>query len=121
MYQEELLDHYKYPYNKQELEQSDFSSKLFNPSCGDSVTMAGHLDGTTATKICFTGKGCVISQAAASMLTQECTGKSIDDILVLTTDDMSSMIGIELGPVRMKCALLPLQALRKALNPFQTK
>ena len=71
MYQEELLEHYKYPYNKKKLEgQPSFSTEQYNPSCGDSISMEGVVQNGILTKLCFQGKGCVISQATASMLSE---------------------------------------------------
>ena len=70
-------------------------------------------------KLVFSGSGCVISQATASMLTEHCIGKNVEEVLALTKDDILKLIGIELGPVRLKCALLALQALQQGIIEFE--
>ncbi|MFH0898896.1 MAG: iron-sulfur cluster assembly scaffold protein [bacterium] len=120
-YQEILLDHYKNPRNKGTIQSPDFSSGLENPSCGDTIVIQGTVEHDVVTKLSFSGSGCVISQAAASMLTELCTGKTVDDILALTKDDIIKLLGIQLGPVRLKCAVLALQALHKGILEFKKK
>lgn len=119
IYQEELLEHYKYPYNKCKLnEQASFATELYNPSCGDSISMEGIIQENILGKLCFQGKGCVISQAAASMLVEQSEKKLITDLLDLKSEAMINLINIELGPVRLKCALLPLQALQDGIKQY---
>ncbi len=119
MYQEELLEHYKYPYNKCKLtEPASFATEQYNPSCGDSISMEGIVVDGILTKLYFQGKGCVISQATASMLVEQSEKKTIEELLALTSEDIFKLVKIELGPVRMKCALLPLQALQDGLKKF---
>ncbi len=115
-YQEELLEHYKYPYNNKCLDHADFSTQKANPSCGDEMQIQGSIKNNVVVDLGFQGKGCVISQATASMLTQECIGKSVQEILSLTKDDILSLVGLKLGPVRVKCALLSLQVLQEGLS-----
>lgn len=121
-YKEELMEHFKYPHNKKKLENPDFSSGQENPSCGDTISIEGKIskDGKIV-EVCFEGSGCVISQATASMLTDKCKGKSLDEILKMTSQDVLQMLGLELGPVRLRCALLSLQALQSALLKFKSK
>ncbi|MCK4264891.1 iron-sulfur cluster assembly scaffold protein [Candidatus Babeliales bacterium] len=118
LYKEELMDHYKNPRNYGELKDSDFSAEDDNPACGDYLSIQGKLNGRTVSKLNFMGKGCVLSQATASILFSKYEGKGIGEILSLTKEDILKMIGIDIGPVRIKCVLLPLQVLQKALKPF---
>ncbi|MFA6526921.1 MAG: iron-sulfur cluster assembly scaffold protein [Candidatus Babeliales bacterium] len=121
MYKEELMDHYRYPRNKQSLDHPDFSYDDNNPSCGDSIRIEGTIDHKKVTALGFSGSGCVISQATASMLTQACVGKTIDEIMALTKDDILAMIELQLGPTRLKCALISLHALQQGLMLYQQK
>ncbi|MFA6535548.1 MAG: iron-sulfur cluster assembly scaffold protein, partial [Candidatus Babeliales bacterium] len=119
-YQEELFEHFKYPCNKKCIENPDFQAGHDNPSCGDKVTIEGKILGNKIIEVGFSGSGCVISQAATSMLTEYCKGKTIDEILALTKDDILNLVKIELGPNRLKCALLCLQVLQEALLKFKS-
>lgn len=119
LYQEELVDHFKYPRNKKKIENPDFSSGQQNPSCGDSVFIEGKIQNNKIVDLGFSGSGCVISQAATSMLTELCKGKTIDFVLKLTKDDITKMVGLILGPIRLKCALLCLQALKEGLLNYK--
>lgn len=114
--QEELLDHYKYPRNRKTIAVPDFSSDMLNPSCGDSICMQGTVNNNILVDVGFTGSGCVISQASASLLTEWCKQKALDQILALTGTDMVKLVGINLGPVRSKCALLSLEALQAGIR-----
>lgn len=120
-YQDLLLEHYKNPRNYGALESPDFSSGEYNPSCGDSVALQGTIFNGCINKIGFVGKGCVISLATASLLTEKCLTKTLDELLLMDKDDIQSMIGMELGPIRLKCALLPLYALHKGLKEYNIK
>lgn len=115
IYQERLMDHYHNPRNYGQLENPDFATQEYNPSCGDLIAMQGLIQENNLTSICFTGKGCIISQATASLLCQEYTGKNIQNILTLTALDVQTLLGISLGPLRLKCALLPLLALQEGI------
>jgi nitrogen fixation NifU-like protein len=122
LYRELLMDHYRHPRNYGKLSKADFSSGEYNPSCGDSVTFEGRIENNILTAMAFTGKGCVISQATASLLTEYCLRKSLADILAISKEDVVKLIGIELGPTRLMCALLPLQALQEGvLNYIKRK
>ena len=116
IYQEKIRDHYQNPRNKGVLENPDFTANIYNPSCGDSITFQGTLDDGKIMRLAFQGFGCVISQAVASMLTQKLIGLNLRDILLLNADFIKELIGIQLGPTRLKCALLPLDTLRKAFQ-----
>ncbi len=117
MYQEALMDHYRYPRNRVQLVHADFASLVHNPSCGDSVSFEGCIaPHGIVIMSAFQGSGCVISQATASMLTQVVLQKTIDEILSFDKRFILDLIKIELGPMRLKCALLPLEALQEGLR-----
>ena len=119
LYQEELMDHFKNPRNSGRLKNHDVSSGEYNPSCGDSICVDCKIKDDIVEQVGFVGKGCVISQAAASMLMESCVGKSIEKILELKKEDVLSLIKIKLGPNRLRCALLGLQALQDGLKKYQ--
>lgn len=119
-YQDELFEHFKYPCNKKCIESPDFQAGHDNPSCGDKVLIEGNISNEDRIiDIGFTGSGCVISQAATSMLSEFCKNKTVDEVLALTKDDILDLVKIELGPNRLKCALLCLQVLQDALIKFR--
>jgi len=112
LYRENILDHYKRPRNQGTIEDPDISYEDANPLCGDRIRIdlkvkEGHIE-----QIRFSGHGCSISQAAASMLCESLEGKSLEDVKRLTRDDVLEMLGIDLGPVRLKCGLLALKTLK---------
>ncbi len=116
LYQQQLMDHYRNPRNVNKVNNPTFATAQHNPSCGDSISMEGVIEDGTLTQISFKGSGCVISQATASMLTQLCLGKTVSDIMALTKDDVQKLIGIDLGPMRLRCALLSLEVLQKGIS-----
>ncbi len=116
LYKELLLDHYRAPRNRGIVPAATFSSGEYNPSCGDSVGYNGIVLNSIITDLKFSGQGCVISQAVASILTEHCCAKTVAEIMLLTKEDILRIIGMELGPMRLKCALLPLEALQKGLQ-----
>lgn len=118
VYQAQLLDHYRNPRNKGLLAHPDFLTEELNPSCGDSIAMSGRFEHGVVKALGFQGKGCVISQATASMLTEYALGKPVSDLMALDAQAMQKLIGVPLGPVRLKCALLPLEALQKGIASF---
>lgn len=119
--QEKLLEHFKYPRNRKEIQNPTFSSEENNPSCGDKMCIKGIIKDGKVVDIGFIGSGCVISQATASLLTELCKDKLVADVLALTKSDILSMIGLQLGPNRLKCALLALQALQQGLIAYEQK
>ncbi len=118
IYQQELLDHYHHSPHRGALVNPDFASQEYNPSCGDKVSFAGRIESNLLIEVGFEGSGCVISQAAASLLAHKAMGATLDNILALNTDYMINLIGITLGPTRLKCALLPLQALQQGVHTY---
>ena len=97
-----------------------FSREESNPLCGDRVSIDFAIESGIITDVRFTGRGCAISQAATSLLTDEIKGKSLDQVRALTKDDLLELIGIPLGhnPVRLKCALLPLKAVKAGIYTY---
>ena len=119
-YRERILDHYRHPRNQGTLEDADISGELDNPVCGDVVRIDVRLRGGRASEARFDGRGCVISLAAASMLTEEIVGKTVEELKAMQDEDIFRMLGLTLGPVRAKCGLLPRQALRKGLAELES-
>jgi nitrogen fixation NifU-like protein len=113
MYREVILDHYKNPRNFGTLDPADISYEDDNPLCGDRIRIDLRLDENQRVKeVAFSGHGCAISQASASMLTEEILGKTLDEIRHIGKEQVLELLGIELGPVRLKCALLSLKVLK---------
>jgi len=113
LYRDLILDHYKNPRHKGTLDPHDFSYEDENPLCGDRLRIDVRLDANQCvSEVAFTGRGCAISQASASMLTESIVGKPLAAVKALTKDDILEMLGIELGPTRLKCALLSLKVLK---------
>jgi nitrogen fixation NifU-like protein len=112
-YRENILDHYRHPRNAGTLENPTHSHEEHNPLCGDVLQIDLHVnDNNIVEQVAFQGKGCAISQASASMLTEIIEGKTLDEVKQISKEDILEMLGIEIGPVRMKCALLSLKTLK---------
>jgi nitrogen fixation NifU-like protein len=118
LYREVILDHYKNPRGHGLLEDPDAEAEGQNPLCGDEVSIyvAFGEDGDTIDEVKFSGRGCAISQAATSMLTEMVKGRSAAEVASLPRDELLEEIGIPLTPVRLKCALLGLSTLKLALH-----
>src|SRR5881409_4259707 len=118
MYREVILDHYKNPRGHGELSDADAHAEGQNPLCGDEVSIfvAFGDDGDTIDEVKFSGRGCAISQAATSMLTEMVQGRSATEIAALPKEELLEEIGIPLTPVRLKCAILGLGVLKVALH-----
>ena len=119
IYEEDILDHYENPSNYGTLEKPDISYKDDNPLCGDQIRMDLEVEDGVIKDVRFCGHGCTISQAAASMLTEEVKGQALEDVKKLTKDDILKMLGIPLGPVRLKCGLLALKVLKAGAYGIQ--
>jgi nitrogen fixation protein NifU and related proteins len=118
LYREVILDHYKNPRGHGLIEDADAEAEGQNPLCGDEVSIyvAFADDGDTIEEVKFSGRGCAISQAATSMLTEMVKGRSATQVATLPRDELLDEIGIPLTPVRLKCALLGLSTLKLALH-----
>jgi len=108
MYRQQILDHYKNPRNYGEIEDATFTHVGENPMCGDEITMDVVLadDDETIEAVAFRGDGCAISQASASMLTGELRGKTLEELGEMDRDDVVDMLGVDISPMRVKCAVL---------------
>ncbi len=120
MYRELILEHYKHPHNAGTLDAPDISHEETNPLCGDRIKIDLRIENGIITDVRFLGRGCAISQASASLLTDELRGKSLNDVRAMTKEDMLDLIGIPLdkNPVRIKCALLPLKTLKTGVYAY---
>jgi nitrogen fixation protein NifU and related proteins len=116
LYRDEILEHYRRPHNFGTLGSPDAVHEGYNPLCGDRITLMLGIDGDTVREVAFTGRGCAISQASTSMLTDEIKGKTLADIGRLSNQDVLDELGIEISPARLKCALLSIETLRRALD-----
>ena len=118
MYREVILDHYKSPRGHGLIENADAQAEGQNPLCGDEVTISVKFaaDGETIESVGFEGRGCAISQAATSMLTELVVGRTASEIAVLPKEELLEEIGIPLTPIRLKCAILGLGVLKVALH-----
>ena len=118
LYREVILDHYKNPRGHGVLEDADATAEGQNPLCGDEVTISVRFgpDGETIDEVGFEGRGCAISQAATSMLTEMVKGRKASEVAVLPKDELLQEIGIPLTPIRLKCAILGLGVLKVALH-----
>lgn len=113
LYREQIIDRYKNPKMRGTLDPHDYSYEDDNPLCGDRIRVDLRVDdGGRVTQAAYSGEGCAISQASADMLTESVVGKSLDQIKSLSKEDLLEMLGIQLGPVRLKCALLSLKVLK---------
>jgi SUF system FeS assembly protein, NifU family len=115
LYRDYILEHYRRPHNFGVLEAPTASYEGSNPLCGDRITMMLRLEDGVVRDVAFTGRGCAISQASASLLTDEIKGKTVAAVEEMTPDDLLDLIGIEISPARLKCALLSLDTVAHAL------
>lgn len=119
LYREQILDHYRNPHNKGELDPNDASFEDTNPLCGDKIRIDLRFDGDVVVDIAFSGRGCAISQASASILTDLVKGEPIADVMSFNRDDLLDELGIPISPARIKCALLGLHVLKGAIDQYQ--
>ena len=116
LYRDYILEHYRRPHNFGVIESPDMRWEGANPLCGDRITMTLTVRDGRVADVAFTGRGCAISQASASLLTDEIRGKSLADVERITPDDVLDLLGIEISPARLKCALLSLDTLSHAVE-----
>jgi nitrogen fixation protein NifU and related proteins len=115
-YRENILDHYKNPRNAGHLEAPTATAEGVNPLCGDELSIELQVDDGVVTDVRYNGRGCAISQAAASMLSDTIKGRRVDELAGVGKDDVLEELGIPLTPIRRKCAMLSVGVLKVALN-----
>jgi nitrogen fixation NifU-like protein len=139
LYREVILDHYQHPRNKGRLESPDVATRGHNPLCGDEVELSMKLAGDRVDEIAFGGRGCSISQASASMMTEQVKGQTLAEAEHLAdlfrdlmtgdgdgsqlgqAEELQALQGVKRYPVRVKCALLPWSALREAAELYRKR
>jgi nitrogen fixation NifU-like protein len=119
IYQDLILDHYRNPRNQGEMKNATHSAKASNPTCGDTLGMQILVKNGIIENVKFSGSGCAISQASASLLTEYVKGKPAEEALALEPKDVLELLGVTLSPTRLKCALLSLETLKKTLSSNQ--
>jgi nitrogen fixation NifU-like protein len=112
LYRDNIIDHYQNPRNYGTLDHPDISYEDSNPVCGDEIRMDLKVQDGRVVDARFQGHGCSISQASASMLTEDIIGKTLDEVKQIDKQYILDLLGIPLGPVRLKCALLSLKVLK---------
>lgn len=115
LYREAILDHYRHPRRKGQLDAPDIQYHDTNPFCGDEITIQLKVEDGKVVDAAFDGRGCAISQATASMMMEEILGMDVDELKGWDREYVLEMLGIEIGPVRLKCAMLPLKVLKAGL------
>ncbi|HET9456062.1 MAG TPA: SUF system NifU family Fe-S cluster assembly protein [Candidatus Limnocylindrales bacterium] len=115
LYRDYILEHYRRPHNFGVIEDPTASIEGNNPLCGDRITLQLGISDGVVERVGFTGRGCAISQASASLLTDEIKGKPVADVAAFRADDLLDLLGIEISPARLKCAMLSHDTLQKAL------
>ncbi len=116
IYREIILEHYKNPSNKGTLDPNDFTYEDVNPLCGDEIRIDVRVEADRVSDIKFSGRGCAISQASASLLTDQVRGKTVAQLGEIGQEQVLDELGIEISPARLKCALLSLETLQGALE-----
>ncbi len=114
-YREYILDHYRNPHNYGRLEDPDIHAEDSNPLCGDQLAMDMQVEGDRIKAVRFLGRGCAISQAAASMLSEMIEGNTVQEVVTLGKDEVLEELGIAISPARTKCAFLSLRVLHRGL------
>ncbi|HCC22539.1 SUF system NifU family Fe-S cluster assembly protein [Candidatus Uhrbacteria bacterium RIFOXYC2_FULL_47_19] len=121
LYRQNILDHNRSPRNKRRMDNATISQREVNMSCGDDVEIFVRIEDDRITDLSFDGVGCAISQAATSMLTEKAKGLTTTEVLTLGRGFIFELLGVEVGPARLKCALLGLETLKKALQDISEK
>src|SRR3954467_13715706 len=119
LYRDYILEHYRRPHNFGVIDEPTTSFEGSNPLCGDRITMQLGIENGVVERVGFTGRGCAISQASASLLTDEVKGKPVADVAAFRADDLLDLLGIDISPARLKCAMLSHETLQKALVEAQ--
>jgi len=121
LYRDYILEHYRRPHNFGVLDNATATQEGANPLCGDRITLQLRVADGQIAGVGFTGRGCAISQASASLLTDEIKGKPVSTAAGMGSSDVLDLLGIEISPARMKCAMLSLETLQGALGPSTAK
>lgn len=121
VYNDVVMEHFRNPKNYGRLEKYDFTTGDQNPSCGDSIVIDGRVEGGKVVALGFESHGCAVNKASASMVTQAALGKTPDEILALDKNFVLGLLGLELGPNRIKCAMLGLMALQQGVAAYKKK
>lgn len=121
LYRQIILEHYKNPKNKGKMLVPDITIQDENPLCGDKLEIHLKIKENKLQDISFEGKGCALSIATASILTDEIKGKNLEDIKKLTREDIYAMLGIDVNPGRNKCVMLSLTTIKKGIFEFESK
>ena len=116
IYKENVIDHYRFPRNKKEMIDFTVTHRDVNPLCGDNITIYAKVKGKEIEEISFTGDGCAISQASASLLTEKIKGKTIEEVKKINQEEVFGLLGIPISHARTKCALLSLKILHHAVE-----
>ncbi|MEA3322699.1 MAG: SUF system NifU family Fe-S cluster assembly protein [Patescibacteria group bacterium] len=116
LYQEEILEHYHDPHNNGKLDNPTHERCANNPTCGDKICVTIDVINDVINDVNFEGEGCAISQAATSMITDKIKGGTVQDALDIKRDDMTELLGIEISIGRIRCALLGIETIQKALE-----
>lgn len=116
LYADNILDHYRHPRCKAILANASVTHRELNTSCGDDLTVSLRLAGDRIVAVGWEGQGCAISQAGMSILSETLIDKTTTDVAALSAKDMCTLLGVPVGPRRMKCALLALHALKNAIR-----
>ncbi len=116
IYRQYILEHYREPRNHGALEHPDIHAADTNPLCGDRIEIDLNVQGDRVSEVRFRGRGCAISQASASMLTEKIEGAPLEELRALRPQDIFDMLGVEIGPARQRCALLSLRVLHQGIG-----
>jgi nitrogen fixation NifU-like protein len=121
IYAEEIIAHYEHPHNKGKIANANEIVHEYNPTCGDEITLYLKVEGDKIKDVKFEGTGCAISMASASMMTDEVKGITLKDAEAMGVDKLITVLGIDPGPARLKCATLSLRAVKKAVMLYEKK
>jgi nitrogen fixation NifU-like protein len=116
IYRQYILEHYREPRNHGHLENPDIHAADTNPLCGDRVELDLRVNDGRVEEVRFSGRGCAISQASASMLTEKIEGATLEELKALRPNDVLEMLGVEIGPARQRCAVLSLRVLHQGIG-----
>ena len=121
LYRDYILEHYRRPHNFGVIDEPSATYEGANPLCGDRITMQLGVKDGVVEQVGFTGRGCAISQASASLLTDEVKGKPVETVADIRADDLLELLGIEISPARLKCAMLSFDSLQHLLSDIGAK